>query len=555
MRKSTTMLACLIVIVVILCFPGADEANAQAGPTLFSPSNNATDLAQPISFNWSSITYGTINNLVIADNPSFSSPIYNLNLGASIGTSLSGFQKGVRYYWHVRVYVQNPITYEEYWTGWSLTRTFTTECPDPPTLTSPTSGSYVTQPVQLEWSAAEDAQEYLVHVDDDPGFGSLAYGGLTTLTHEEIDGLENDIQYYWRVQSRTDNCYSGDWSATWNFTTECPVPAVVVQNLPTDGSTADFGSYVHFEWTTGPDALTYNLQVDDNSDFGSLMYDEHTSDIYYNLPGFSKGVTYYWRIRGFNVCGYGDWSPTWSVIISCPLAGSPELTGPADGAVDLSLPIDFYWDPVTGATDYHFQLDDEPGIPAPEIDGTTGGATTVNIPLYLGYGTTYYWRVQAENDCGWGAWSEIRSFTMECPSPVVPTLTSPADAAVDVLSPALLEWAVVSGASSYQIQIDDDPAFSNPNAYAEIIGTASTKFIAPSLSTAVTYYWKVRASNYCGWGDWSASRSFVSIDPVSRLCGDVNNDDLVNILDIVYTINFKYKEGPEPCNPPPPPSK
>ena len=91
MRKSTTMLACLIVIVVILCFPGADEANAQAGPTLFSPSNNATDLAQPISFNWSSITYGTINNLVIADNPSFSSPIYNLNLGASIGTSLSGF--------------------------------------------------------------------------------------------------------------------------------------------------------------------------------------------------------------------------------------------------------------------------------------------------------------------------------------------------------------------------------------------------------------------------------------------------------------------------------
>jgi uncharacterized protein (TIGR02145 family) len=29
-------------------------------------------------------------------------------------------------------------------------------------------------------------------------------------------------------------------------------------------------------------------------------------------------------------------------------------------------------------------------------------------------------------------------------------------------------------------------------------------------------------------------------------CGDVNNDSYVNILDIVYLINFKYKAGPEP---------
>ncbi len=29
--------------------------------------------------------------------------------------------------------------------------------------------------------------------------------------------------------------------------------------------------------------------------------------------------------------------------------------------------------------------------------------------------------------------------------------------------------------------------------------------------------------------------------------GDVNCDELINILDIVYLINFKYKEGPDPC--------
>ena len=36
------------------------------------------------------------------------------------------------------------------------------------------------------------------------------------------------------------------------------------------------------------------------------------------------------------------------------------------------------------------------------------------------------------------------------------------------------------------------------------------------------------------------------IDCESFLCGDVDGDELVNILDIVYLINYKYKDGPEP---------
>ena len=30
------------------------------------------------------------------------------------------------------------------------------------------------------------------------------------------------------------------------------------------------------------------------------------------------------------------------------------------------------------------------------------------------------------------------------------------------------------------------------------------------------------------------------------LCGDVDDDKLVNIIDIVYLINYKYKNGPAP---------
>lgn len=37
--------------------------------------------------------------------------------------------------------------------------------------------------------------------------------------------------------------------------------------------------------------------------------------------------------------------------------------------------------------------------------------------------------------------------------------------------------------------------------------------------------------------------------PPSCTCGEVNGDDMINILDIVYLINFKYKGGPAPTFP------
>jgi len=35
-------------------------------------------------------------------------------------------------------------------------------------------------------------------------------------------------------------------------------------------------------------------------------------------------------------------------------------------------------------------------------------------------------------------------------------------------------------------------------------------------------------------------------DVCDWICGDTDGDELINILDIVYLINYKYKSGPAP---------
>ena len=59
------------------------------------------------------------------------------------------------------------------------------------------------------------------------------------------------------------------------------------------------------------------------------------------------------------------------------------------------------------------------------------------------------------------------------------------------------------------------------------------------------FFYSVRAQDAEEqWSDYSSIIKTHTLAPY--ICGDVNDDELVNILDIVYLINYKYKEGPAP---------
>ncbi len=59
------------------------------------------------------------------------------------------------------------------------------------------------------------------------------------------------------------------------------------------------------------------------------------------------------------------------------------------------------------------------------------------------------------------------------------------------------------------------------------------------------YYYKMRAQDIDGqWSEYS-DMAGTYVRP-AFICGDTDGDELINILDIVYLINYKYKSGPAP---------
>ncbi len=93
-------------------------------------------------------------------------------------------------------------------------------------------------------------------------------------------------------------------------------------------------------------------------------------------------------------------------------------------------------------------------------------------------------------------------------APGTPVLTTPVNAANGVANQPTLNWNAIAGAT-YQVQVATDAAFTNIVATATGLATNSWT-VTPVLSQNTTYYWRVRASNGCGQGNFATAFSFTT---------------------------------------------
>jgi subtilisin family serine protease len=95
-------------------------------------------------------------------------------------------------------------------------------------------------------------------------------------------------------------------------------------------------------------------------------------------------------------------------------------------------------------------------------------------------------------------------------SPSAVTLLTPANGATNQPVQPTFTWQAVSQGGTYTIEVASDAAFTSIFETASGL-TTPTYTLAGSLNTSTTYFWRVKASNACGIGSFSAVSSFTTV--------------------------------------------
>ncbi len=177
------------------------------------------------------------------------------------------------------------------------------------------------------------------------------------------------------------------------------------------------------DWDPVIGADTYEIQIDNNSDFSSPKTEVSGITATEFLATSLKQNTWYWRVRGENSSGGGFWSETGTFQIRY---GKPTLESPANYAQRSSGPITLYWYKMEDVpSQYAVQVADNMAFENPIVDVSYVGTcydidchyTTTSIP-----DGTYYWRVKStETDF---YWSNIWTFYAVTYDPSCPVLYS-----------------------------------------------------------------------------------------------------------------------------------
>lgn len=358
----------------------------------------------------------------------------------------------------------------------------------------------------FSWNALANATSYQFQISTDSAFSSIAYnvGGLTN-NYQAVKGLTNNTTYYWRVNAGNAGGTSA-WCSPNVFTTTLLSPT---PQLPAYGSTNQTTS-LSLSWNAVSTATSYALQVGTDSTFATSVIFSQTNltAISQTVTGLSNNTVYYWRVNATNAGGTSGWSAIskFSTIVAVP--AQPVLALPANNVVGQPVALSLSWNPVLSAGSYALQVSSDSTFSNAVVYSQSNLTGTTQAISGLSNNTTYYWRVDATNIAGTGAWSSINHFSTIV---ATPTLATPTTGSINQPVSLLLSWNPVPSATSYQLQVASDSNFVNL-IYSQG-GLSAPSQTVGGLSNSTTYYWRVNATNNGGTSPWSLKFSFATIVP------------------------------------------
>ncbi|MFH1862430.1 MAG: SBBP repeat-containing protein [bacterium] len=524
-------------------------------PTAVSPANGATAVPyNPTSFSWTSLPCATSYNIQVSTDPGFGALAYNANV---VGTTTScTLNPGTTYYW--RLDGENPYGTS----GWSTSWSFTTDGTGGGTVVGPgnVSGTWTSSgsPYLVNGGITVPAGQTLVidpgvvinfqgpygitvngsiqangnsgspitFTASNPGVGwtgiqliSTSSGSSFTwcvFQYGNANGNPNvngGVFYVGTGQSYTFNyctfqnnyaqnnggVFYGLYSPVFNYCTFInngagntagalyftgPSSSPYINHCIFSGNTANIAGAIYL----GPGCAAYiiNCTLYGNSLEG--IYIDNNNSVVTNTIVTNSGSVGIYIVNGaYPTINFGNYygnpggpfggpsvPPGLGVIVGVNYIGTP-----CDGGFNI------YVDPL-----FVDALNNDFNLTATSLCIDAGDPSVVLDPdgTVADIGALYYHHTGSP--------------------PSMPTLSDPPDGTIGVVFNALvLSWGVVSGATSYHIQIAYDAGFTN--VFVDTYWIQGTSYIA-YLNPGTSYWWRVCSHNAYGFSSWSAGWSFTT---------------------------------------------
>jgi len=326
-----------------------------------------------------------------------------------------------------------------------------------PSLVSPAgteaAPAQTTSPVTLSWNAVSNALGYRVWLSKTgQAFEDVA---LTRETHFQLD--LDPAKYRWYVQALFEGCDPLSSSIAFfdvaRITPRCPTGKATILTPAENGVTT---SPVTISWTEVDQARKYRLFASRNGDSPVLLGTTSETSLDRALPPGQYVISIE---TVFEEC-----PSTLSERRSFAIAESQNcsneaatLVAPPNNAADVAEPVDFVWNPVSGAVKYALFVQANDGSPT-AIAATDATQLTHVVPP----GRIHWWVVTFFSGCD-PTESEHFQFTIPrttgCGT-ARPILLLPSDDARAVFSPVHFEWVSVPGAASYNVWLAQGDQFS-----------------------------------------------------------------------------------------------
>jgi len=240
--------------------------------------------------------------------------------------------------------------------------------PPIPVLAFPLNNSNnISDTVILRWNYPALASSYSLQISKVPSFDSLVVINQINIadTFKVITGLEGLIQYYWRVNS-TNAGGTSNYSGAFTFTTGFPsntllaAPPNNTLNMPVD---------TILYWYSTPGAENYDLIMARSADFNPASIVTNVTaiaDTFYAVNGMQVNALHYWKVRGKNQYGTGNYSEAWRFKTYNPTNVEGEDLNPNNYALEQNYP-----NPFNPTTNFRFNISE-------------AGLTTLKIYNLLG---------------------------------------------------------------------------------------------------------------------------------------------------------------------------